>query len=62
MDVLTIQETKIDGSVPTADLLINGYSEPYRLDRNSRGGGVLIYVRKDMREALRIMIRHKKSQ
>ena len=28
LDVLTIQETKLDDSIPTADLMINGYSEP----------------------------------
>ena len=32
LDVLTIQETKLDDSFPTAQLLIEGYSEPYRLD------------------------------
>ena len=48
IDVLTIQETKLDESVPTADLMIDGYGEPNRLDRNSRGGGVLIYVREDI--------------
>ena len=48
IDILTIQETKLDDTVPTADLMINGYSEPYRLDRNHHGGGVLIYVREDI--------------
>ena len=27
---------------------LDGYSEPYRLDRNRDGGGVLIYVREDI--------------
>ena len=48
LDILTIQETKLDESVPTAQLLIDGYNEPYRLDRNRCGGGVLIYVREDI--------------
>ena len=47
-DILTIQETKLDHSFQTAQLLIDGYSEPYRLDRNRHGGGVLIYVREDI--------------
>ena len=25
--------------------MLNGYNEPYRLDRNKHGGGVLVYVR-----------------
>ena len=48
LDILTIQETKLDSSFPTGQFLINGYSEPYRLDRNRNGGGVMIYVREDM--------------
>ena len=28
--------------------MIKGYSEPYRLDRNRNGGGVLIYIREDI--------------
>ena len=47
IDILTIQETKLDSSFPTDQFLIDGYSEPYRKDRNRRGGGVMIYVRSD---------------
>ena len=28
--------------------MIEGYSEPYRIDRNRNGGGVLIYIRVDI--------------
>ena len=48
IDILTIQETKLDSSFPVAQFLLDGYSEPYRLDRNRNGGGVMIYVRKDI--------------
>ena len=48
LDILTIQETKLDSSFPPAQFCIAGYSEPYRLDRNRDGGGVLIYVREDI--------------
>ena len=48
IDILTIQETKLDSSFPSAQFLINGYSEPYRLDRDRNGGGVMIYVREDI--------------
>ena len=48
LDIFTIQETKLDGSFPKDQFLIKGYSEPYRLDRNREGGGVLIYVREDI--------------
>ena len=48
MDIISIQETKLDSSFPTQQFILNGYSEPYRLDRNRDGGGVLIYVREDI--------------
>ena len=48
LDILTIQETKLDASFPSGQFLIDGYSEPYRLDRNRDGGGVMIYVREDI--------------
>ena len=47
VDILVITETKLDSTFPTSQFLI-GYSEPYRFDRNSNGGGVLIYVRDDI--------------
>ena len=27
---------------------MKSYSKPYRLDRNSKGGGIILYVRKDI--------------
>ena len=48
LDIFTIQETKIDKSFPKDQFEIEGYHEPYRLDRNKHGGGVLIYVREDI--------------
>ena len=44
LDVLVITETKIDESYPTSQFIIEGFSTPFRLDRNINGGGVLIYV------------------
>ena len=38
IDILMISETKLDSSFPTGQFLINGYSEPFRNDRNSQGG------------------------
>ena len=38
-------ETKLDDSSSTAQLLIKGFSAPYRFDRNSLGGGLLLYIR-----------------
>ena len=46
--ILMISETKLDSSFPTGQFLINGYSEPFRIDRNSQGGGIMLYVREDI--------------
>ena len=43
-----IYETKLDNSFPRNEFLIPGYTEPYRLDRNCHGGGILLYVRNDI--------------
>ena len=42
---MIFSETKIDASYPTAQLIMNGFSDPFSLDRNVNGGGLLIYVR-----------------
>ena len=39
-----ISETKLDSSFPNGQFQIHGYSEPYRLDRNGNGGGILEFI------------------
>ncbi|MCH2406024.1 MAG: hypothetical protein MK200_07515 [Nitrosopumilus sp.] len=39
LDVLVLVETKLDDSFPEQQFIIDGYKKPYRLDRNSNGGG-----------------------
>ena len=48
IDILVLAETKIDSSFPNAQFRIDGFSIPFRLDRNRFGGEVLIYVREDI--------------
>ena len=48
IDVLLVSETKIDDSFPIGNFLIDGFSTPYRLDRNSNGGGLMLFVREDI--------------
>ena len=40
-DILVLIEAKIDNTFPTEQFLVNGFSEPYRLDRNRNGGEVM---------------------
>ena len=51
IDVLLISETKIDSSFPTAQFHIDGFTT-YRRDRNLNGGGIILYIRGDIRSTL----------
>ena len=44
MGVLVLTETKLDDSFPKAQFLVGRFSEPYRYDRNRKGGGIMIYI------------------
>ena len=48
VDILLITEWKIDDSFPTAQFHMQGYSSPFRSDRNSYGDGILLYLREDI--------------
>ena len=43
-----ISETKPDESFPTNEFIINGFSAPFRLERNDKGGGIILYIREDI--------------
>ena len=48
VDILLICETKLDSSFPLNQFHIDGFTTPYRLDRNQNGGGVMLYIREDI--------------
>ena len=56
-DILIINETKLDAFFPVNQFFINGFSTPYRLDRNQNGGGIIIYVREDITS--KMLTKHK---
>ena len=45
VDIISIAETKIDASFPSAQFVLEGYVSPYRLDVSNRSGGILVYVK-----------------
>ncbi len=47
MDVLMISETKIDHSFPNANFAMTDY-KLYRNDKNTRSGGLMLYIRGDL--------------
>ena len=40
VDILISSETKLDSTFPSTKFLINCFSAPHQLDRNSKGGGI----------------------
>ena len=48
IDVLMVSETKLDNSFPVSQFLIDGYTPPFRLDRDNNGGGIMLFVREDI--------------
>ena len=48
IDILTISERKIDESFPLSQFMIDGFSMPYRRDRNAHGCGILVYCRNNI--------------
>ena len=52
IDILMISETKIDESFPLSQFMIDGFSMPYRRDRNAHGCGILVYFRNNITSKL----------
>ena len=43
--ILMISKTKIDNSLPLTQFLTEGFTAPYRSDRNGSDGCILVYIR-----------------
>ena len=48
IEILLVSETKVDDSFPIGNFLIDGCSTRYRLDPNSNGSGLILFVREDI--------------
>ena len=44
IDILMISETKLDESFPLVQFLLDGYSAPFRSDRDGNSGGILLFI------------------
>ena len=45
VDIFTIAETKLDGSLPTSQFELEGYYSPFRLDITKQSGGLFAYIK-----------------
>ena len=48
LDIQMISETKLEETFLSNQFTIEGYMAPIRVDRNGRGGGILLYIREDI--------------
>ena len=44
IDILVVTETRLDETFLESLFLMDGFSRPYRLDRNKNGGGIIIFI------------------
>ena len=61
LDNLFITDTKTDSSFPEAQFEIDGFTTPYRVDRDCHGGGILLYIRQDIPSKLLINLKISKN-
>ena len=52
VDLLMVSECKIDESFPQGQFKIIGFSRQFRLDRNSYGGGIMLFVCEEVQAKL----------
>ena len=49
IEIVAVSETKLSEEFPDSQFFIDGYTFPaYRRDRNSYGGGLIVFTRKDL--------------
>ena len=48
LDVFTIPETKLDETFPEGQFLMDRFTPPYRMDKNTNRSGIALYVREDI--------------
>lgn len=61
VDVLICSETKLDNSFPDAQFRVDGYTL-YRKDRDSHGGGLILFIRSDFLQDRGLILRLKLSE
>ena len=48
IDILMISESKLDDSFLDSQFFIEGFGEPFRLDRSRNGGGIMLFIQSDI--------------
>ena len=48
LDILLISETKLHPPFPSVQIAKQGFTSPFRLDRNSSGGGIMLFAKEEI--------------
>ena len=48
IDILFLSKAKIVDTFPSSQFMVDGLPQPIRLDRNDKGGGIMLLMRKDI--------------
>ena len=48
VDIIVINESKLDHTFPDSSFHISGYNKTFRKDRNRNGGGIFVFIRDDI--------------
>ena len=48
VNILVITESKLISSFPDSQFIVDGFRQPYRVDRNKHGKGIMIFVTEDI--------------
>ena len=48
IDVLLLSETKLDVMITLEQFLVSGFVKPSGLERNSKGGGIMLFIRENV--------------
>ena len=48
LDIFMISETELEQIFPESQFLMDGFTPPYRVDKNRNGDGIALYDREDI--------------
>ena len=48
IDISLISQAKLNDTFPLNHFILEGFTPPYRLDRVTHGGGLMLFVREDI--------------
>ena len=51
-EILSVAQTKLDPSFPNSQFLISGFHESMRLEKTSKCGGMIVYIKSSLQSII----------